>query len=137
MRRFVNLIISGVVLWAASMLFTEQIHIKDFSTLFLSTLLMWLATVIVSLIAILIMKGGMFVESCSWTLFGLIIYAASRIIALYMLDAWLPGFTVEGFWLKVLIAFACSFFSLSESETYVRRKDNNGNNPPPPTDLYS
>ena len=104
MRRILNLFITGLILWMASKMAPEQVQIKDFGTLALATVSLWLVT---------IMAGGLIFESCSWAILGLFIMAAAKILALYAIDSWVPGLSIVGFWPKFWIAIACSLFTLS------------------------
>ncbi|MBR0467452.1 hypothetical protein IJJ53_00865 [Candidatus Saccharibacteria bacterium] len=71
------------------------------------------------------MSGGLIFESCGWVIIGTIILATAKIIALYAISAWLPGFNVVGFWPKFLIALACSMFTLSSPTNNHSNNDNN------------
>lgn len=121
MRRIVNLFITGFILWAASKIAPDQIHIKDFGTLVLATILLWLTTIAIYGISLLLMSGGLIFESCSWIILGFFIMAAAKILALYAISKWIPGFSIVGFWPKFWIAFACSVFTLSSPSS---RRDN-------------
>lgn len=46
MRRILNLFITGLILWMASKMAPEQVQIKDFGTLALATVSLWLVTII-------------------------------------------------------------------------------------------
>ena len=125
MRRILNLFITGLILWVASKIAPEQVQIKDFGTLALATVLLWLVTIIIYVISLLFMAGGLIFESCSWTILGLFIMAAAKILALYAIDSWVPGLSIAGFWLKFWIAIACSLFTLSgPSDRYDNHSDN-------------
>ena len=125
MRRILNLFITGLILWVASKIAPEQVQIKDFGTLALATVLLWLVTIIIYVISLLFMAGGLIFESCSWTILGLFIMAAAKILALYAIDSWVPGLSIVGFWPKFWIAIACSLFTLSgPSGRYEYHDDN-------------
>ena len=125
MRRILNLFITGLILWMASKMAPEQVQIKDFGTLALATVLLWLVTIIIYVISLLFMTGGLIFESCSWTILGLFIMAAAKILALYAIDSWVPDLSIVGFWPKFWIAIACSLFTLSgPSGRYEYHDDN-------------
>ncbi|MBQ1373730.1 phage holin family protein [Candidatus Saccharibacteria bacterium] len=113
MRRIVNLFITGLILWIASKIAPEQVQIKDFGTLALATILLWITTIAIYGISLLFMSSGLIFESCSWIILGFFIMAAAKIIALYAISNWISGFNVIGFWPKFWIALACSMFTLS------------------------
>ena len=125
MRRILNLFITGLILWVASKIAPEQVQIKDFGTLALATVSLWLVTIMIYVISLLFMAGGLIFESCSWTILGLFIMAATKILALYAIDSWIPGLSIAGFWPKFWIAIACSLFTLSgPSGRYNNHSDN-------------
>lgn len=125
MRRILNLFITGLILWVASKIAPEQVQIKDFGTLALATVSLWLVTIMIYVISLLFMAGGLIFESCSWTILGLFIMAAAKILALYAIDSWVPGLSIVGFWPKFWIAIACSLFTLSgPSGRYEYHDDN-------------
>lgn len=125
MRRILNLFITGLILWMASKMAPEQVQIKDFDTLALATVSLWLVTIIIYVISLLFMAGGLIFESCSWAILGLFIMAAAKILALYAIDSWVPGLSIVGFWPKFWIAIACSLFTLSgPSGRYEYHDDN-------------
>ena len=125
MRRILNLFITGLILWVASKIAPEQVQIKDFGTLALATVSLWLVTIMIYVISLLFMAGGLIFESCSWTILGLFIMAAAKILALYAIDSWVPGLSIAGFWPKFWIAIACSLFTLSgPSGRYEYHDDN-------------
>ena len=73
MRRILNLFITGLILWVASKIAPEQVQIKDFGTLALATVSLWLVTIMIYVISLLFMAGGLIFESCSWAILGLFI----------------------------------------------------------------
>ena len=109
----------------ASKMAPEQVQIKDFGTLALATVSLWLVTIIIYVISLLFMAGGLIFESCSWAILSLFIMAAAKILALYAIDSWVPGLSIVGFWPKFWIAIACSLFTLSgPSGRYEYHDDN-------------
>ena len=53
MRRILNLFITGLILWMASKMAPEQVQIKDFGTLALATVSLWLVTIMIYVISLL------------------------------------------------------------------------------------
>ena len=115
MRQVANLFISGFIIWGASKLLPERVFIKDFKTLIMVTILLWILTIIINVIGFLMMGGGLFLDGCgcSWLIAGSIIMAFSKIIALHTLNAYMVNFTITNFWLEVIIAILCSIFTIS------------------------
>jgi hypothetical protein len=109
----------------ASKMAPEQVQIKDFGTLALATVSLWLVTIIIYAISLLFMAGGLIFESCGWAILGLFIMAAAKILALYAIDSWVPGLSIVGFWPKFWIAIACSLFTLSGTPGRYEYHDDN------------
>ena len=115
LRWIANLLISGLILWGASKLLPEKVIIDDFTTLLVATISIWVVNIIINTLASAMVIGGIFLDGCGccWLIVGIFILAFSKIITLVILSAYLPGFIIKGFWLKVVIAILCSMFSIN------------------------
>lgn len=119
MRIIINLFLHGLVLWAAWQLFPDTVQIDGFGTLVLVTILLWVISLIIGLIAALLLglstmigiNGGLVTATVGIiTCIGLLLFA--DIISLDFLSCHLAGFTIVGFWPKVLLAILLSVFSI-------------------------
>lgn len=112
MRRILNLFITGLILWAGSQLFPGTVQIDGIGTLILATLLLWVTEIIVAVIGVVMAAVGAVCESLTWVFIGLLIGFGSTILALYILSNVLPGFSISGFWPKVIFALCSSLLYL-------------------------
>ena len=109
-----NLIIDGLILWAASKIAPDVVQISGFGTLVLATILLTVVTALVGLICIAVAGIGVACDNVLWAIIGVVAVFFSSIIAMALLSSWLPGFAIIGFWPKALIAICCSLFELSK-----------------------
>ena len=123
LRWIVNLLISGFIIWGASVVFPNLVFVRDFKTLASVTFLLWVLTVAISLFSIVMMLNGIFIHGCgcSWIIAGFFMMAFSKMIALHILSAYMSGFFIKDFWLECLIAILCSIFAIPETPRYDRR----------------
>jgi len=116
MKQIFNFIITGVILYLASVYFSDVVQIADMKSLILATILLFIAEIIVVIVLFVMMAVSLF--SGNWG--GLIIIAIAicfaEILALTLVSAWLPGVTITGFWTKFLLAFALSIFRIPDKE---------------------
>ena len=115
MRQIVNLFLSGLIIWGSSMIFPNDVIVKDLGVLVLVTILLWLITLAINAIGFFMMTGGFLLSGfgCSWIIAGVIVMSLSKFMALGLLSSFMPGFTIKGFWLTLLIAFLCSLFTIN------------------------
>ncbi|WP_168928895.1 phage holin family protein [Paenibacillus dokdonensis] len=112
MRNLLNLLVTFLVFWCGSQNFNQYISISDTQTLILATVLMFVISFIyvflltVSMISIVIGIG------CLTTP---LLVAASLVltpIKLWLLDKYLTGFEIHGFWTYVILAIILSIFTV-------------------------
>ena len=101
-------------------IFPDQVKIDGFWKIALSVIILWLIELGIQIIGGLIAIVAVVGQGCLIAIIGILAVMFAKVIALYIMDAVLPGFTMEGFWLKLLTAFACSILCLSykRTETY-------------------
>lgn len=120
MRTAINLIIHGVIIWAAWQLFPEIVQIDSMRTLIIATLLLWLISLAIGIGCLLIMGAGFVLDSAAWVIIGLIIVFVmvifADVIGMYILSGNLEGFAVAGFWPKVLLSLCLSLFSTGSTK---------------------
>ena len=115
MKQIANFLLAGIVLWLAALWFPAYVGIADFKTLVIATILLFVAEIIV-VIGIFIVIVVMALMS-NWTgvITGVVAVFFAEIIALSLLDAWMPGLTIVGFWTKFLLAVALSIFRIPDT----------------------
>ncbi len=121
MRQIANLFISGLVIWGASKIFPNDVIVKDLGTLVLVTILLWLTTLLINIVASFMMTGGFLLSGFDFgfLIMGVIIMSFSKVFALYILDISIANFAIKGFWLKLLIALLCSIFTIGKGHKYA------------------
>ena len=114
MRRILNLIITGFILWVAANFFPPYVQIENFGILALATLLIWVIQRICLAICEFLMAAGEVCSSLFLILAALALALFTNIIAFSILSAKLPGFMVDGFWTKVVLSLCCSVLTISK-----------------------
>ena len=121
MRWIANLIITGLILWGMSMIFPNQVYIDGFWKIALAAFGLWAIELIIQLICSgLILVGAIAATGGGCFLVVIAAFAAmfSKVIALSILDSSLAGFTMKGFWLKLLTATVCSILCFRRYHYY-------------------
>lgn len=117
MRNVINFIFTFLVLWAASNYFGDYVHIQDTGTLILATFLMFVMAYILGyalVFSILLIPIGI---GCLTTIFLFVVALLFVPIRLYVLDAYLPGFDINGFWTYVALSISLMFFSVKYDQS--------------------
>ncbi len=114
MRRILNFIITGFILWIASNFFQPYVQIDSLGTLILATFLIWIIEAIIVGICLLLLAVAAATESWLLIIVCLGIALFIDIIAFSILSAKLPGFAVNGFWTKAVLSLCCSVLTISK-----------------------
>lgn len=112
MRQVVNFILAGIVLWLAALLFPAYIWIADFKTLVISTLLLFVAEIVVVVLIFVTIVAMALMSNWGGVITGVVAIFFAEIIALSLLDVWMPGLTINGFVPKMLLALALAVFRI-------------------------
>lgn len=112
MRRILNLLITGLILWGASKLFPSVVQAGSIGIIALASILLWLTRITLVYICAIIVAVGALYRNLFWVIAGIILVFFTQIIALAILSRFLPGFAVIGFWPKVAIALCYSLLAL-------------------------
>lgn len=115
MKQIVNFILAGVVLWLAALWFPAYIQIADFKTLVIATILLFVAEIIVVLAIFVVIAVMVFTMNWAGAVTGIVAVFFAEIIALSLLDLWMPGLVIIGFWPKFLLAVALSIFRIPDT----------------------
>ena len=120
MRIAVNLLLRGLVLWVAWQLFPNVVQIDSTQTLIIATLLLWLVTLVVWLLGFVLMSAGLIFGDVgwivAWVVFSLLMVVFASVVAMYILDANLAGFMINGFWPKLLLSICFGIVSIDKLE---------------------
>jgi len=113
MRNILNLVLTGLVFWMGNEYFNEYIFIVDTKTLIIATLLM----VGIGYLFGLLMTASMLLVplgiGCLTTAVLFLVAIVLTPIKLYLLDKYLQGFDINGFWTYVILTVSLSIFSIS------------------------
>ena len=112
MKQIVNFFLAGIVLLLAALWFPEYVRISDLKSLVLATFLLFLAEILVVVVIFVIIVAMAIMSNWAGVLSGVISIFFAEIIALSLIDSWLPGVEFSGFWTQVLLAFALSTFRI-------------------------
>ena len=115
MKQIANFFITGIILWLATWLFPKYVQIDNFRTLVLSSVLLFVAEILVVLIFFALIVSATLAQYWAGVLIGVIFVFFAEIVALSLLDAWPPGLNIIGFWPKFCLAFALSIFRIQDS----------------------
>ena len=115
MKQVVNFILAGIVLWLAALWFPAYVQIADFKTLIISTLLLFVAEIIVVLLIFVAIVVMALMSNWAGVISGVVAVFFAEIIALSLLDAWMPGLAINGFVPKMLLAVALAIFRIPDN----------------------
>ena len=115
MKQIANFFITGIVLWLAATFFPQFVRVDNFKTLVLASILLFVAEVLVLLFFFALIVSAALAQYWAGVLVGTLFVFFAEIAALSLLDAWLPGLNIFGFWPKFLLAFALSVFRIQDN----------------------
>jgi hypothetical protein len=115
MKQIVNFIITGVILFLFARFFPASVQIENFKALFIATLFLFIAEAIVVIVIFIMMAASVLTGNLGGFIGGIVAIFFAEIIAISLVSAFIPGFTVIGFWAKFFIALALSIFRIPEN----------------------
>lgn len=111
-RNIINALITLGVFWISKTYFSEYLTITDTKTLILATAFMFVIGYIFSfamLISVLTIPLGI---GCITTIVLFLVALVLTPIKLWLLDSYLAGFDIHGFWSYVILTVVLSIFSI-------------------------
>lgn len=112
MRNILNLVVTALVFWIGNEYFHSYIAISDTKTLVIASVLMfvisWLFSLAMVLSVLLITVGIGCLTTPALILASIILTP----IKLWLLDKYLYGFEIHGFWTYVLLTLVLSMFTV-------------------------
>ncbi len=112
MKSLLNFVLVGFILYVASCLFPETVQIDGFWTLVLATVLFEVISLFIGIICIITITIGATAKDALWIIIGIIASLFSEVITMYALSNFLDGFTIDGFWPKVLLSVCFTLLGL-------------------------
>lgn len=116
MRRILNFIITGFILWIAAKFFPPYVQIDNFGVLALATLLIWVVEVIIAVICVLLLAAGAAIENIPIIIIAFAVLVFTDVITFSILSTHLDGFLVNGFWTKVVLSICCNALTIGNSK---------------------
>lgn len=123
MKNLFNLLLTGGVFWVGNKYFSEYISIVDMKTLMIATLLMVGIGYLFGLFMLTSVLTIPLVVGCFTTVILFLMAFILTPIKLWLLDTYLIGFNINGFWTYVVITAILSIFSIKskkENKTEVK-----------------
>lgn len=122
LRNLINLVVTFAVFWVGSQYFSEYLSISDTKTLIIATVFMFVIGYIFRLsflLSVLTIPLGI---GCLTTI--ILFFAAIVLtpIKLWLLDKYLTGFAIHGFWTYVVITVVLGIFSIKAKTTKTEEK---------------
>ena len=112
MRDVLNFIICAVILALFAKFFPELVVIDGARSLFFATLLLFVAEVIVAVGIFVAMLYFFFNGNLNGVFASMAGIFFAEIIAISMVDAWLPGVTIRGIGIKFFLAIVLAIFRI-------------------------
>ncbi|NEN81843.1 MULTISPECIES: phage holin family protein [Paenibacillus] len=122
MRNLLNLLVTFLVFWCGNHYFNQYISISDTKTLIIATVLMFVISFIygflltISFISIVVGIG------CLTTPLLIVASLVLTPIKLWLLDRYLTGFEIHGFWTYVILTIVLSVFTVKVNDKKRDRK---------------
>lgn len=114
----INFAITGGILFLSGRVFPAQVEIRGFWTLVLATFLLWLLTVLIRVVSRLLIVFAIIAGGLSLILASFTVSLFAQVIAITLLNTIIDGFMIQGFWIKVLIAFFISLLCVKVKISY-------------------
>ncbi|WP_411830229.1 phage holin family protein [Paenibacillus alba] len=111
MRNLLNLLVTLIVFWIGSEYFSQYISIADTKTLILASILMFVISFLYSLMLAASMLSIVVGIGCLTTPLLILASIILTPIKLWLLDRYLSGFEVHGFWTYVVLSVVLSIFT--------------------------
>jgi uncharacterized membrane protein YvlD (DUF360 family) len=117
MRNILNLIITFAIFYVGDKYFTDYIHFSDMKTMILSTALMFVIGWIFGrllLLSFLLIPVGI---GCLTSVLLILMAFVLTPIKLALIDTYVPGAEINGFWTYVIITVALSVFTIKSKSS--------------------
>jgi len=112
MRNILNAILTFLVFWVGNEYFKEYIFISDTKTMIIATLLMIAIGYLFSLLMVTSVLAIPLGIGCLTTIILFFVAIVLAPIKLWLLDKYLIGFDINGFWTYVVLTAVLSIFTI-------------------------
>lgn len=117
MRKIINLLLTGLVLWLGNKYFNDYIRIDSERNLIIATLLMFGIDILYGWLVGVFTLTSVIAIGCLPLILSIIVAPFLTFIKLYYIDKYLPGFDLNGFWTYVILFVALSAIHLEVKVT--------------------
>jgi len=121
MRNILNAILTFLVFWVGNEYFKEYISISDTKTIIIATLLMVAMGYLFSLLmmaSVLTIPLGI---GCLTTIILFFVAIVLTPVKLWLLDKYLMGFYINGFWAYIVLTAILSIFTIKVKSSQVKQ----------------
>lgn len=115
MRQVVNFLLTAVTLYLSAILLPNSVYIKDFKTLFIASVMLFIAEAVSVFVIFMLILAMILNTNLAGLLVSILAIFFVEIIALSLLDMWLPDLMIIGLWPKIVIAFILSFLRIPDT----------------------
>ncbi|WP_379117670.1 phage holin family protein [Paenibacillus hodogayensis] len=112
LRNLLHLLVTLLVFWLGNEYFHEYIAISDTKTLILATILMFVISFLYGLLLTVSFVSIVVGIGCLTTPLLILASLVLTPIKLWLLDRYLPGFEIHGFWTYVILSVVLSIFTV-------------------------
>lgn len=114
MRNLIDLLVTLAVFWVGSEYFSEYVAISDLQTLIIASLFMFVIGYLFNFLLIVSFAAIPLGVGCVTTPLLLLASVVLTPIKLWLLDTYLTGFEINGFWTYVILTIVLSLFSVGK-----------------------
>ncbi|MBP1995511.1 phage holin family protein [Paenibacillus eucommiae] len=112
MRNILNFLVMVLVFWIGNQYYSQYIAISDTKTLILASVLMFLISFLYSLLMAASILSIVVGIGCLTTPVLILASLVLTPIKLWLLDRYLSGFEIHGFWTYVILTVLLSIFTV-------------------------
>jgi len=122
MRNILNLILTFSVFWIGNEYFKEYLSISDTRTIIIATLLMVAMGYLFSLLMVASVLTIPIGIGCLTTMLLFLVAIVLTPVKLWLLDSYLLGFYINGFWAYVVLTAILSIFTIKAKSSNNKTK---------------
>jgi len=122
MRNILNLILTFSVFWIGNEYFKEYLSISDTKTIIIATLLMVAMGYLFSLLMVASVLTIPIGIGCLTTIILFFVAIVLTPVKLWLLDSYLLGFYINGFWTYVVLTVILSIFTIKAKSNNNKTK---------------
>lgn len=114
MKLFINFLLTFIIFGVGNEYFNEYINIDSMQTLIIASLLMFALNYLFSLLMMISLASILVGIGCFTTIILYFISWVLTPVKLWLLNTYLSGFEIHGFWTYVILTVTLSIFSYTQ-----------------------